>query len=117
MSAYEDCPACDAPTIWVPLNGKHARIDRTPNDQGELWIWHHASDAWEARYAVPGEQPGPQWKRYAIHPASCAPPDAPPGVTQLDTWRKAQSAHNAAQRRTRWRSASVQNYLGYRRPT
>jgi hypothetical protein len=112
MTGYAACPRCHARIIWVVLTGGRLPLDRIPHDQGETWAYQNAAGGWHARVAIPGEILAAPWKRHAIHPAACTSP-ADTAVTQLDTWRPAESAHKAAQRRRRGKRAAPRN-AGYR---
>jgi hypothetical protein len=113
VTGYAACPRCHARIIWVTLAGGRTPLDRTPHDQGETWAYQNAAGGWEARVAVPGEILAAPWKRHAIHPAACTPPAGEADVTQLDTWRAAESAHKAARRRGRGKRAAPP-IAGYR---
>lgn len=93
---------CGQLVIWARVHGTLTPLNRTPDPQGIIAASCDVLGAWHARPETPGVALDVTEKRYAVHECGAETAAEPPAQpTQIDTWRKAQSAHSAAARNRR----------------
>lgn len=108
------CPGCDEKIIRALLDGAIITLDRLPDSQGLVKATHEVNGTWRAQRHTPGTHLDAIWKQFAVHDCGAEKAaEPPPGVAQIDQWRRAQAAASR-RRRTRRARGTAAPAAGYR---
>ena len=87
-------------------------LDASPDPEGNVAVHQDDKQVWRGRVLGKDQEPAPHETRYYPHAATCANPGGH-RKRQRDDWRRAQSAHSAAQRNRRGGARPAVRPAGY----
>lgn len=119
------CRECQQPILFAVVSNREGRapsrmpLDPRPDPAGNVACYRDGTGRLLGRVLGKGQERAGYERVYMPHFATCParqkPAEPPPGVTGLEEWKRARSAHAKAQRNGRGLRRGVQQYLGFRR--